>query len=183
MFAQQEKGLEGERAARGLARRGRDRFYVEEEIMRNAFTGCLVCAVVACLALGAFAADTAEEAKTLVDQAVAFTKANGKEKAFVEFNNHQGQFVKGDLYIFVVDLNGKCLAHGGNEKLVGKDVIGLKDSDGKFFIKDMVEGAKAKGSGWSDYRWTNPATKSIEKKSTYFKKDGDLVFGCGIYKG
>jgi cytochrome c len=129
-----------------------------------------------------FAAGTADEAKSMVEKAVAFAKTNGKEKAFAEFNNPKGQFLKDDLYIFVIDANGMCWAHGGNAKLVGKDVIGLKDSDGNFFIKNVIEGAKAKGSGWSDYRWTNPTTKNIDKKSTYFKKDGDLIFGCGIYK-
>ena len=151
--------------------------------MKKVFIGVTALAFVVGLAASAFALGTADEAKAMVDKAIAYSKANGKEKAFAEFNNQKGAFVKGDLYIFVVDLNGLCLAHGGNEKLVGKDVIGLKDSDGKFFIKDVIEGAKTKGSGWSDYRWTNPGTKSIEKKSTYFKKEGDLVFGCGIYKG
>lgn len=151
--------------------------------MKRASIVGLVCAFVVGVAVSAWAVGSADEAKAMVDQAVAFAKANGKEKAFTEFNDRKGQFVKGDLYIFVIDSSGKCFAHGGNEKLVGKDVIGLKDSDGKFFIKDVIEGAKAKGSGWSDYRWTNPATKSIEKKSTYFKKEGDLIFGCGIYKG
>jgi cytochrome c len=134
------------------------------------------------IAANAFGAGSPDEAKTTIDKAVAFMKANGKEKAFAEFNNKKGQFTKGDLYVFVIDVNGMCLAHGGNDKLVGKDVIGLKDADGKFFIKDVIEGGKTKGSGWSDYRWANPVTKTVEKKSTYFKKEGDLVFGCGIYK-
>jgi signal transduction histidine kinase len=151
--------------------------------MKKTFAGIMMVAFFIGLIGNSWAVGSADEAKTLVDQAIAFTKANGKEKAFAEFTNRKGRFVKGDLYIFVLDESGKCLAHGGNEKLVGKDVIGLKDSDGKFFIKDVIEGAKAKGSGWSDYRWTNPETKSIEKKSTYFKRDGDLVFGCGVYKG
>jgi cytochrome c len=151
--------------------------------MKKVLIGLVLMVFVVGLTMTVFAADSADEAKSMVDKAVAFMKANGKEKAFAEFTNKQGQFVKGDLYIFVIDLEGMTFAHGGNEKLVGKNVIGLKDSDGKFFIKDVVEGAKAKSAGWSDYRWTNPATKTIEKKSTYFKREGDLVFGCGIYKG
>jgi signal transduction histidine kinase len=150
--------------------------------MKKALIGMMVCAFVACLTVSAWSVGSPDEAKALVDKAIVFMKANGKEKAFAEFTNRKGQFTKGDLYIFVIDLNGMTFAHGGNEKLVGKNVIDLKDSDGKFFIKDVIEGAKAKGAGWSDYRWTNPETKTIEKKSTYFKKEGDLVFGCGIYK-
>src|SRR5690606_18549790 len=110
-----------------------------------------------------------------------FMKANGKEKAFKEFTEGT-QFKKDDLYVFVIDTKGMTLAHGGNPKLVGKDMSGLKDADGKFFIKDMIEGGNAKGNGWSDYKWTNPVTKKIDAKSTYFLKVGDVVVGCGIYK-
>lgn len=131
-----------------------------------------------------FGADraTAKEAEVMVKKAVAYIKANGKEKAFAEFNNHKGKFTNKDLYITVYDLNGKCLAHGQNVKMVGKDMIELKDSEGKYLIKERMEIAKAKGKGWHDYKYTNPVTKSIEPKSTYFEKHEDLVIAGGIYK-
>ncbi|MBI5582921.1 MAG: cache domain-containing protein [Deltaproteobacteria bacterium] len=131
---------------------------------------------------GVALASTAAEATALVDKAIAFYKANGKDKAFAEFNNPKGQFVKGELYIFIWDLTGKVLAHGTNEKLIGKDVSQLKDVDGKLFVQEGVDLAKAKGSGWVDYKWTNPTTKKVEAKSTYVKKVDDLIFCCGIYK-
>ena len=127
-------------------------------------------------------ADKAADAKAMVEKAAAYLKANGKEKAFAEFTNPKGQFTKGELYIYVLNLTGTLLAHGSNPKLVGKDMSGLRDSDGKFFIKDMIEGAKTKGSGWSDYKWANPSTNKIEEKSTYFLKSNDVILGCGIYK-
>lgn len=120
----------------------------------------------------AFAAGSADEAKDTVDKAIAFMKANGKEKAFAEFNNKTGKFVKGDLYVFVIDLNGKCLAHGGNEKLVGKDVTGLKDSDGKFFIKDVIEGAKAKGTGGPTIAGPTPPQKPSPKRVPISRRKG-----------
>jgi signal transduction histidine kinase len=129
-----------------------------------------------------YAAGTAAEAKAMMEKATAFFKANGKEKAFAEFNNPKGQFIKDDLYIFVIDTTGAVFAHGGNPLLVGKSLIGLKDSDGKPFIKGLIDAANAKGTGWFDYNWTNPTTKKVQAKSTYFEKVGDLVFGCGIYK-
>ncbi len=63
-------------------------------------------------------------------------KANGKEKAFADFCNPKGAFVDPDLYITVYDLTGKCLAHGANSKMIGKDLIGLKDPDGVAFVKE-----------------------------------------------
>jgi cytochrome c len=127
-------------------------------------------------------AGKAEDAKAMVEKAASFLKSSGKEKAFAEFTDQKGQFTKGELYIFAIDSNGMTLAHGGNPKLVGKDMSGLRDSSGKFFIKDMIEGAKSKGTGWSDYKWANPVTKKIDDKTTYFMKVDDVILGCGIYK-
>jgi cytochrome c len=141
----------------------------------------LIAMFAVCLSGNLYAAGTADEAKAMVGKAAAFIKANGKDKAFKEFTEGT-QFKKDDLYVFVIDMKGMTLAHGGNPKLVGKDMSGLKDADGKLFIKDMIDGATAKGSGWSDYKWTNPVTKKIDPKSTYFQKVDDVVLGCGIYK-
>ncbi len=51
----------------------------------------------------------------------------------------------------VIDFIGMTLSHGGNPKLIGKAMSGSRDSDGKSFIKDMIEGAEIKGSNWLDY--------------------------------
>jgi cytochrome c len=125
---------------------------------------------------------TADEAKGLIEKAAAYIKANGKEKACEEFSNPKGKFADRDLYIFANDLTGKTLAHGGNPKLVGKDMSNLQDAKGEYFIKKMNELAKTKGSGWVDYQWTNPVSKKIEPKSTYVLKIDDYYLGCGIYK-
>ena len=129
------------------------------------------------------AADKAPEAEALVKKAVAYVKANGPEKAYDEFTNGKS-FKEGDLYIIVYDLNGKNLAQGANPKLVGKDLIGLKDPDGKLLIKMFVDLAKDKGKGWSDtYKFLNPVSQKIETKTMYVERVGDTLVGCGIYKG
>ena len=131
----------------------------------------------------AFAAQfgTAPEAEALVKKAIQLIKTDGKEKAFAEINNPQGKFVDRDLYIFVYDLNGKCVAHGFNKKMIGKDLFEMKDSDGKYFVKERVEIAKTKGKGWQDYKFTDPITKKIEPKTAYVERIEDLIVGCGIY--
>ncbi len=128
------------------------------------------------------AVGTAAEAQGMVEKAAAFMKANGKEKAFQAFSDQKGQFVKDDLYIFVLDPKGMTLAHGGNPKLVGSNLMELKDPNGKFFIKDMIDGANAKGAGWSDYSWPNPVSKKVSAKSTYYLKVDNVIIGCGVYK-
>ncbi len=142
---------------------------------------CVLVLSVATLTRGA-EVGTAAEAEALVKKAVAYIKANGQDKAFAEFGNSKGPFVDRDLYITVYDMSGKCLAHGANPKMVGKDLIGLKDPDGKAFVKERVELAKTKDKFWQDYKFTNPLTKKIEPKAMYVEKAGDLLVACGIYK-
>jgi len=125
---------------------------------------------------------TTAEAEALVKKAVAYVKANGKDKAFAEISDTKGKFVVGDLYVFVYDLTGKCVAHGGNAKMIGKDLIEMKDPDGKSFVKERVEIAKTKGSGWQNYKWNNPTNNKIEDKTAYIQKCDDLIIGCGAYK-
>ena len=134
-------------------------------------TVCLV--VVFALVFGAALvaqAATQADAKAMVEKAVAFYKANGKDKAIAEFNNPNGQFVKGDLYVFANELSGLLLANGGNPKLVGQNHLELKDPSGKFFNKECVEVAKTKGSGWVDYTWVNPVTKKVQPKTVWIQR-------------
>ncbi len=128
-----------------------------------------------------FAKDTSGEAKAMVEKAVAYLKAQGKDKAFAEFDNSQGQFRRGDLYIFVLDMNADILAHGARRKMIGKGSLDWADPDGKYFFREIVEGAKSKETGWVSYKWTKPSSKKIGQKMTYFQKVNDVVVCCGSY--
>jgi signal transduction histidine kinase len=131
-----------------------------------------------------FAAENAKpaEAEALVKKAIAYVEANGKDKAFAEFDNQNGQFVKGELYLYVYDMNGKCLAHGANKQMIGLNLIGAKDPDGKQFISELVEMAKTNGKGWVDFKFMNPVTKQVQAKSGYVEKYNDIMIGSGVYK-
>ncbi|MCV2354332.1 cache domain-containing protein [Paucibacter sp. B2R-40] len=125
---------------------------------------------------------TAAEAEAMVKKAVAYIKTNGTEKAYEEFTSGKS-FKDRDLYIIVYDLNGKNLAQGANPKLVGKDLIGLKDPDGKPLIQMFIELAKTKGKGWVEgYKFLNPVTQKIEGKAMYLERVGETLVGCGVYK-
>jgi cytochrome c len=87
-----------------------------------------------------------------------------------------------DLYIVVYDLEGKCLAHGANAKLVGKDLSDAQDVDGVYYVKDRVKLATSQSSFWQDYKFTNPVTEKIEPKQTYCERLKDTVVCGGIYK-
>ncbi len=136
------------------------------------------------LAGSAWAADqgTAAEAEAMVKKAVAYLKANGPEKAAEEFTNGKS-FKDRDLYVSFYELSGKVIGHGANAKLVGKDLIGLKDPDGKLFIQMICDLARTKGKGWTDsYKFRNPTTDKVSEKTIYVERVGETWIGVGIYK-
>lgn len=132
---------------------------------------------------GAVERASAAEATAMVGKAVAYLKQHGKDKAFAEFSNPaNAEFHDRDLYIFVYDMNGTAVAHGNNLKMVGKNLMEMKDADGKPIIKSFVETANKDGKGWIDYKWPNPVTKAVENKSGCIEKVDGLIVGSGIYK-
>jgi cytochrome c len=158
----------------------------KEPLMRAQLVRTATLAVAALtLALPGLAKEgnaTAAEATAMVKKGVAFIKANGKEKGYAEITSKGGQFTDRDLYLVVYGLDGVVHAHGANEKMVGKNLIDLKDVDGKAFVKERVELGKSKGTFWQDYKFTNPVTKKIEPKSMYCEKLDEAVVCGGIYK-
>lgn len=151
---------------------------------RSVITSTLACLLLSTAALGVQAQTkaTAAEATAMVKKGVAFIKANGKEKGHAEISNKKGQFNDRDLYLVVYGLDGTVHAHGANERLIGKNVIDLKDIDGKPYVQERVDLAKSKGTFWQDYKFTNPTTKKIEAKAVYCEKLEDAVVCGGIYK-
>lgn len=123
-----------------------------------------------------------EEAKAWVQKALAFYKKAGKAIAMAEFTNPKGPFIEEDMYVFVLNLKGTMLAHGVNEKYIGQDFIEVKDSDGRSFIREIVEVGNTKGSGFVDYKWYNPVTKEDLVKHVYFEKVDDVLICSGVYK-
>ena len=126
---------------------------------------------------------TKDEAATMVNKAVALIKSDGPEKAYAAIDDKaNADFHVKDLYIMVYDLDGKCLAHGVNAKLIGKDMSDAQDSDGVFYIKDRVKLAQSQPSFWQDYKFTNPVSKKIEPKTTFCERLNNTTVCGGIYK-
>ncbi len=120
------------------------------------------------------------EAKKMVEQAVAYIKAHGEEKALKEFSNPNGKFQWRDLYVFAYDPNGVIMGHP-NPKLIGQNLYDVPDRQGKYFTKEIVDLANSRGSGWVDYTYMDLVTKQEEFKITNFQKVGNLIVCCGAY--
>lgn len=124
---------------------------------------------------------TKPEAEAMVKKALSYLKANGREKTFAEIDKKDGQFVDRDLYLVVYGSDGVVRAHGANAKMIGKNLMELKDVDGKPFVKERVEMAKKKVPFWQDYKFNNPVTGKIEPKSMYCMPEEDIILCGGVY--
>lgn len=143
-----------------------------------------LCAIAAAGATwAANEAATDKEAIAMVKKGVAYIKANGKDKGFAAITDKENKdFHDRDLYLAVHKLDGTCVAHGTNEKMVGKNFIDIKDMDGKEYIKERVTLAQSKANFWTDYKFSNPTSKKIEPKTAYCERLDDYVVCGGIYK-
>ena len=125
------------------------------------------------------ATGTPDEAKAMAVNAAALLQQNGPDKAFPVFDAPGGPFHDRDLYVMVYDDTGKNVAHGANAALIGKNLMGLKDTDGVFVVRGIVA---VKTEGWVDYKWPNPVTKKLAAKTTYVVRVGGYLVGVGAYK-
>ncbi len=133
---------------------------------------------------GAGAAEraTVEEAKALSDKAAEHLAKVGLDKAIADFNDPAAGFIDRELFVNIIGPDHKLLSAWGVPVLVGRDTSTFKDADGKEFDNDIVALAMTKGSGWVDYRMTNPLTKKVERKSSWVRRVGDYVVFVGAYR-
>ena len=122
----------------------------------------------------------AAKAQVLLDQAEAHLRAHG-DQAMAGFSR-AGEFVDGELYVYVLDIQGNFLASGGSSTtLIGRNVAGVTDTDGRFFFRDMIESAKARPAGQIEYRWNNPVRGVNETKIASWRRVGDHILVIGYY--
>jgi len=115
-----------------------------------------------------------------VDRAVAYAKAHGTEKALAEFNNPNGSFIQGELYIYAYGFNGTTLAHPVNPEVVGK----IREGANGVFVREMGDVVR-NGSGFYRFTYINPLhNNTLESKLGYGAQvEDDWWLGSGVYKG
>jgi signal transduction histidine kinase len=148
------------------------------------FASVQVFSATATLAAGARGSEA--EAQEMVKKAVALIKSAGPDSAYKTFTEHpSGAFKDRDLYVFVYDFQGICLAQGANPKMIGKNLIELKDAGGKPTISGMIDVVKTKKTGWyGPYRFNNPVTNTLEAKKSYCEQGaGETMVCVGAYLG
>ncbi|MDH4232504.1 MAG: cache domain-containing protein [Nitrospirota bacterium] len=119
-----------------------------------------------------------------VKDAVRQIEKNGTA-AFPLFHDQTGPFLAKDAYVFVFDLKGIDLVNPGFPNLEGRNLLDLKDTQGKQLIREMFEVVQTSGSGWVDYMWPKPGESVSTQKSAYVSKakmgDQWVLVGCGVY--
>ena len=120
----------------------------------------------------------------VVKDAVGQIEKNG-EAAFPLFHDPTGPFIAKDAYIFVFDPSGVDLVNPAFPNLEGRNLLDLKDTQGKQPIREMLKVVQTSGSGWVDYMWPKPGESVSTQKSTYVSKakvgEKWLLVGCGVY--
>jgi len=120
-----------------------------------------------------------EEAQALAEKAVALVKAEG-DKAFPKISDPNGEYVKGDLYVTVINKQGVILANL-NPKLIGVNMWEATDPDGVKITQLSFTATEKSETAWINYKFTNPVSKKIEPKKTWVHRVGDMVVQAGVY--
>ncbi|MES2819969.1 MAG: methyl-accepting chemotaxis protein [Pseudomonadota bacterium] len=86
-------------------------------------------------------------------------------------------------YFWINDLTPTMIMHPINAKLVGQDLSGYKDPDGKALFNEFVRVAKAQGAGSVDYRWPKPGASDPVPKVSYVElfQPWGWILGSGVY--
>lgn len=121
-----------------------------------------------------------DQVKELVGRGYQYLKSHGITQASREFTtteHHDFRF--GDLFLFVYDMNGKCLAHGKNRDFVGANHFDLKDEDGLLYVQDMIKKAKEGTPGWVNAKLKNSYfTAYVEQVQVGLEH---YIIGSGLY--
>ncbi|HEX2545156.1 MAG TPA: cache domain-containing protein [Ramlibacter sp.] len=125
---------------------------------------------------------TAPEAEAMVKKAITQIKVN-RDKIITEVSTPKGPFHDRDLYLVVFKMDGTVLAHGFNQKMIGKNLMDMRDIDGREWVRERMDALKTRSSLWQDAKLVDPVTRKIEVKAVYCEKaPGDLLVCGGVYK-
>ena len=126
----------------------------------------------------------AAEIETLVNRAAEVLEERGAA-AFAAFRRKGDGWRYGDVYLFVVDIQGIVLFNAARPNREGRDLLDERDADGKRFHRDFVDVVRRFGSGWVDYMFPRPGQAVATVKWSYVcgtRVDGiEALVGAGVY--
>jgi hypothetical protein len=122
---------------------------------------------------------TAEEAKAMLERAVAALKEN-KGKALEMFSKGEGGFKDRDLYVFCANASdGTVTAHPYLKGEQLQEVVGVKGFPlGKQIMRTATEGEIKEVTYW----WPRPTSDKPLEKHTFYTQAAGQNCGVGYYK-
>jgi cytochrome c len=135
---------------------------------------------------GAQQAATKEECVIKCHEAAALINSKGLDEAIKAIGDPNGRFVWKDSYVFLMNLEGKMLAHPMQPELTKlPHCLLITDQTDKALFVSFVNLARTAGRGWVEYMWPKPGKKAPSKKITYIYRvpNQDVFVGAGIYVG
>lgn len=138
--------------------------------------------------LGKYEFDETKRLVAFVEDAAGLIQTKGLF-AFRDFAQKNSKWQRGNSYLFAYDLYGTCLFHPVTPELIGKNLITMKDLNGKPVISEIIGIASNKDHpcGWVHYLWMEPGEIYPEYKSSYIMRVTDpaghvFAIGSGNYK-
>jgi signal transduction histidine kinase len=120
----------------------------------------------------------------LVTAAVHEIEKKG-DAAYALFRDPAGPFIAKDAYIFVINPDGVEVVNPAHPNLEGRQLLDVKDTEGKAFTHELFATIATRGSGWVDYMWPKPGDNVSTRKSAYVTKaaldDKWVLVGSGVY--
>ncbi len=155
--------------------------------MKRTYVAAVVLAVFLLPAIvGAQQAATKDECVAKCLEAASLVTSRGLAEATKIIADPKGPFVWKDSYVFLMDLDGKMLAHPMQPELTKlPHCLLITDPTDKALFVDFVNLARKVGSGWVEYMWPKPGKKTPSKKITYVYRvpDQNVFVGAGVYVG
>jgi methyl-accepting chemotaxis protein len=128
---------------------------------------------------------SADEAHQLVERALQRVTELGWEPACREFNDPDGPFVDRDMYLFVIDRQGRYQVFSAKPEWVGRTIheCSMASSASVEHFLAQAWAAADKGAGWVEYQMQRADTGELAAKTAYIARlDDEAFIGCGVYR-
>ena len=124
----------------------------------------------------------ADEARALVDKAVALIRSAGIASASASFHRRDGGFVDRDLFIIVLDRRGYFRAFGMDPSKADKPAVAAPGVNIDELNAKTMACADA-GGGWIEFKSLHPQTKlPVDKMAYVMPADQELIVMCSVNK-
>ena len=152
--------------------------------MRKLVAGVVMAGMLVAAHAGLAAGEggTAEEAKAMLERAVAAVEAD-EAAALAAFTAGSDGFRDRDLYVACSSAaDGTVTAHGADPAMLGQSIYDLTDAAGKKFGEEIHAVATEGGFNVVEYVWPRPGGTEAVPKATYVTKVGGQICVVGHYR-